>query len=583
MINRITYSVVFPTNGLALEGDFKPQPGITAVVGPNEAGKTFSTIEVTRYLLFGKKALRGPASDYKKLVAEGEFTFKGHNYTIARSAKKETLTDAVGNVLATGAEEVTNKVIDLLGYDLKVFDIANASVQKNADFFGKLTPTERKNIIDQVTNLIDQEKVEKALRAEGTALAREAEAMTRVLVAPERPVKPVGYMKSHDLSTEYEVGRTKLETKNRLEAVIAAVEEPVKPDVRRPTEDELRDEELKRRSYFDYLGNKESLERDVLPLSVVPYTEDKLEAAAKRLEIMALKSNELQCPHCHEKFVPGHDHIELPDGPDLTASEIRAARRTLSDWERSEEAKTALAELEVVEDNRELLANMNGAEEEWASYDKAVLAYAKAQAAKDELATLVDVPTEDELSYIASRMTESLIYEKAETEYHSAKNSYDESSAKIKEVSRRATAYKDGAKALQDARGSVKAYLAPAISAASSNLMHQMTNGKHSVITVDEEMEVTVGTQSLETLSGGAATVANLALRLALGQVLVADAFPVFLGDEMDSDADSARRETVADAMQTLVSRGLLKQVLLITHRGVDIADHVLSLGNVEE
>jgi DNA repair exonuclease SbcCD ATPase subunit len=109
-----------------------------------------------------------------------------------------------------------------------------------------------------------------------------------------------------------------------------------------------------------------------------------------------------------------------------------------------------------------------------------------------------------------------------------------------------------------------------------------MTNGKYSEVIVDDDMEITVNGQSIETLSGGNETVANIALRLALGQVLVVETFPVFLGDEMDAFADESRREAVAEAMAALLDKGHLKQVILVTHRGVAAADHVIDLGNTE-
>jgi hypothetical protein len=48
----------------------------------------------------------------------------------------------------------------------------------------------------------------------------------------------------------------------------------------------------------------------------------------------------------------------------------------------------------------------------------------------------------------------------------------------------------------------------------------------------------------------------------------------------MDADADNVRREAVAEAMRALIDNGHLKQIILITHRGVDIADHVVDLGD---
>jgi DNA repair exonuclease SbcCD ATPase subunit len=58
-----------------------------------------------------------------------------------------------------------------------------------------------------------------------------------------------------------------------------------------------------------------------------------------------------------------------------------------------------------------------------------------------------------------------------------------------------------------------------------------------------------------------------------MGQALVAHTFPVFLADEIDGDLDAERREATLMAIASLKKH--LKQIILITHRGADIADQV--------
>ena len=94
MIKDITYSVTFPTNGISLSGAVSLQPGLTAIVGDNGNGKTFGSIEMIRYMLFGKEALRGPASDYKTLDAKMTFAIRGSDFTVERNRKAEKLSDA---------------------------------------------------------------------------------------------------------------------------------------------------------------------------------------------------------------------------------------------------------------------------------------------------------------------------------------------------------------------------------------------------------------------------------------------------------------------------------------------------------
>lgn len=586
MINRITYSVVFPTNGMALKGEFKPQPGITAVIGPNESGKTFTTIEVTRYLLFGKRALRGPASDYKRLEVEGEVVIKGHVYTISRTAKKETIKDAIGNILAVGSDEVTNRVIDLLGYGLLVFDITNASVQKHADLFGQLKPAERKKLIDEVVGLVSQEKVERELKSEAAVLQREAEALTRQLLVPEEPVKPADYLESSKLKSSRDEMRDQYNYAQKVAGRMAPFPEPVKPHGKRVSSEALQSLVAEQAAFTANQQERQRLQTIVDNWIEPRYNLPQLEAASERLTLQGLADKQITCPKCGHDWIPGHTHVEVPDGPDLTQQEIRDEMTKLSGVHVYAAAKVQLETLPQLSDKSDKLEKARKAVSEWERYDHVFAMYDEQarinREAEKELRRLGQIPMESEIEYVSERYTQALIYEQNVSQYNLLQSRFDALSAEIAELGRRAKAFKAGVEGLSKARSSIKGYLSPAISAAASNLMHHMTKGKHSVVTVDEDMEVTVGTQSLDTLSGGAATVANLALRFALGQVLVADTFPVFFGDEMDSDADDGRRETVADALQTLVAKGLLKQVILITHRSVDIADHVRDLGITE-
>src|SRR5262245_43467351 len=61
-----------------------------------------------------------------------------------------------------------------------------------------------------------------------------------------------------------------------------------------------------------------------------------------------------------------------------------------------------------------------------------------------------------------------------------------------------------------------------------------MTGGRRQSIRVDEEFDVTVDGQPLNTLSGSGKAVANLALRNGLGQVLTNNVLSLFVGDEID-------------------------------------------------
>lgn len=119
--------------------------------------------------------------------------------------------------------------------------------------------------------------------------------------------------------------------------------------------------------------------------------------------------------------------------------------------------------------------------------------------------------------------------------------------------------------ALNNLRTMVKGHLVPALSRVASGLIGQMTNGQRSLIEVDQDFNVLVDGQSIDTLSGSGKAVANLALRLGLGQVLTNNVFSVFIGDEIDASMDEARAAGLAECVRSLVSR--ISQIILITHK----------------
>ena len=63
MITHLRYSVRFKATGRVLAQDLSFGRGLTAITGPNEAGKSF-VIEMMRYAFFGSAALRGVGEDY---------------------------------------------------------------------------------------------------------------------------------------------------------------------------------------------------------------------------------------------------------------------------------------------------------------------------------------------------------------------------------------------------------------------------------------------------------------------------------------------------------------------------------------
>lgn len=123
-------------------------------------------------------------------------------------------------------------------------------------------------------------------------------------------------------------------------------------------------------------------------------------------------------------------------------------------------------------------------------------------------------------------------------------------------------------------RGLVKQHLIPSLNRVASHLITGMTGGERQSIVIDEDFDVTVDGQPVDTLSGSGKAVANLALRLGLGQVLTNKVFSIFIGDEIDASLDQDRSENCATTLRAVKDR--LSQVILISHKSMP-ADYCIS------
>src|SRR5438552_12865978 len=136
VLKSLTYSTIFPSTGRTLSGQFDFKKGFGTITGRNEAGKS-CVIEMVRYCLFGSAALRGKAEDYKKLAASLTFAVKGNTYTATRKSTGATLLRD-SEQIATGTRPVNEKIIEILGFGLEVFDVACAANQGDLERLGAM-------------------------------------------------------------------------------------------------------------------------------------------------------------------------------------------------------------------------------------------------------------------------------------------------------------------------------------------------------------------------------------------------------------------------------------------------------------
>lgn len=635
MINSLRYAVTFPTNGVSLSGELSFQPGSTAISGPNGTGKSFIA-EMIRYGLFGAKARRGPTSDYKSLDMSLDFQVSDQKYAVIRG-KKEFLYDIEGGEpIAVGADAVNKKIVEILGFDLEVFDVVCAANQKESERLTKLTPARRKELIDDVVGLTQQEAVEKACREEAKVARVEAETLTRMLVAPVEPVKPEGYRPSEQIAEELSKARELERTRAQLQKIIDAVPpEPVKPS-RDPVD--IGPIEANEANRMRNDATRTALERNIASIPDPSWTREQLDEAvaldAYDAQIAALGPKpwidepslllkemldtwdeidsltrleriQLHCPRCDHAFYPDQT---IPEKPPFSRSEITTELAARTRWaeipaqpkgvrihlteraqaeralERAEEKRLALEEIDRIRklpDMSKELAFARECNQEWAIYssklDHFTACAAEAGDAQFELDQL-EQPS-NSVAELDAAFVSAKVYETQLDNYSEQKQRFDELSQEIGEKQERSEAFLAGAKGLVEARRTLKAFLAPSLSRVSSKIIREMTENSQRPlfdIVIDEDMNITADGQDVSTFNGAHATMINLALRLALGQVLVARVFPVFIGDEIDSDADEANAQSIADAL--MACKEQLKQIVLISHKRLEGVDHEVVL-----
>jgi DNA repair exonuclease SbcCD ATPase subunit len=105
---------------------------------------------------------------------------------------------------------------------------------------------------------------------------------------------------------------------------------------------------------------------------------------------------------------------------------------------------------------------------------------------------------------------------------------YGRSAGTAKDLRGQSDAWKRGKAAMLRLRVLVKQHLLPSLNAVASRLIEQMTGGQRRLIVVDDEFDISVDGQPLATLSGSGKAVANLALRIGLGQVLTNNILSLF-------------------------------------------------------
>jgi exonuclease SbcC len=124
-------------------------------------------------------------------------------------------------------------------------------------------------------------------------------------------------------------------------------------------------------------------------------------------------------------------------------------------------------------------------------------------------------------------------------------------------------------RALTDLRTELNATLRPDLSELASGFVRDLTNGRYTELELDEDYSATLLDEGdpKTVISGGEEDVANLALRLAISQMIAERAgqpLSLLILDEIFGSLDEDRRAAVVALLRSLADR--FPQVILITH-----------------
>jgi len=166
-------------------------------------------------------------------------------------------------------------------------------------------------------------------------------------------------------------------------------------------------------------------------------------------------------------------------------------------------------------------------------------------------------------------------YERDLANYTKAKALYDTKLAEVTALRSSEANWRKVKAALDELRAKVKSYLVPALSRVASSLLWKMTGGKRTEVLVNDDFDLFVDNQPVRTLSGAEKAIANIALRIALGQILTCRAFPFLALDEFDEALDAEWSESTAEAIRSLT--GSIAQIFVVSHKD-PLADSYIRL-----
>ena len=667
------------------------EKGFNLLTAPNGRGKS-TILEIVSYCLFGTTALRGTLEEFPTLDAQLLFKVKGRPFRVVRS-KKETMLYEGNAPTASGTTAVNAAILKLLGYGLKVYNVANHIRQGQVNALtDRLRPEDRRQVLENTVGLTVIDKVISELNKVLLESAADLKANVALQVQPICPEMPKGFIPLAD--REEVLGSHKafaLGYRDAKAKLVKAVE-PVKPNgtiLGAEDLDKLR-EDVKAWSAKRVWVEQATMQVNQLtanrkrfqstapeqPLGVLPreallamadldkqiglleqerglltkprLTQEEIDADRKQAKVYKLvqkyrevAAHEVDCPNCGHDFVPNCDgQLEdlslqlnklldshtcgqlLNGNQEAEKGQYSEATLITEEMRQPNVARSVAVEAELLElykgfasDYKQQLARLDNFERETATHESNLIQLVQIG---EQIAALGDLSFDytycgqleatlkhqDSLvaahaAYEANlvhfkeivaknaileahihklegceedlQRIEAFIKASEQYDYHLANYGleiarFNKRTEKIAELEVKVEDHKLAIAGLKETKKRIKSFLLPSLNKAASALVTIMTNGVIRSIQMMEDFSVKADGKRVVLFSGSEEAIINIALRIALGQVLTHKVFSVVIGDELDASMDANRTGLLWQALANLVKSGSVEQVVLVSH-----------------
>jgi recombinational DNA repair ATPase RecF len=665
------------------------EKGFNLLTAPNGRGKS-TVLEMVSYCLFGTAALRGNLEEFPTLDCQLLFKVKDRPLRVVRS-KKETMLYEGNAPTASSTTAVNAAILRLLGYGMKVYNVANHIKQGQVNALtDRLRPEDRRQVLENTVGLTVIDKVISELNKVSLEAQADLKANTLLHVQPVAPQIPVGFLSLADRVEVLGSLQGLVLGYRNAKAKIVTLVEPVKPNgvvLMAADLDKLREDVkwwlAKKAEVGQKVAQQKRLtqERDSFKLTapVRPNTlpREALLAMADidrqislldrerglldkprltREEIdndrwcsqvykLVKRFNEVSahlvtCPVCEHEFVPNAEGelasiskalALLVKPEDLTSvlandivengkyseASLIVEEMRLPNLARIAEIETELLRLYKVfaddyklqlerldkferdvtayENQSKRITDLNQQFEDLGSteFDFTYCGQLEATLKHQESLVAAHAAYEANLVHFKESLAKNAISEahvaklegceenlreaevkiKASEHYDYQLKAYELESAKyakraelIEDLELTIADHKLAINGLKETKKRIKSFLLPSLNKAASSLVSVMTNGVIRSIQMLDDFSVKADGKRVDLFSGSEQAVINIALRIALGQVLTHKVFSVVIGDELDASMDVNRTGLLWQSLNNLIKSNSIEQLILVSH-----------------